>query len=73
MKTFSGILWERICRREFPREERQEFESWREVYDRCLVARQEKLDFLTVKVQQSYKNVSHSDLPLFVQRLPISI
>ena len=51
----------------------QEFESRREVYDRCLVARQEKLDFLTVKVQQSYKNVSHSDLPLFVLLLPISI
>jgi RNA polymerase II transcription factor SIII (Elongin) subunit A len=58
LKMLSGVLWERICRREFPREQRQEFESWREVYDRCLAARQEKLDFLTVKVQQSYKKVS---------------
>jgi hypothetical protein len=54
----AGSLWERICRKEFPKERRQEFESWRELYERCTTARKEKLDFLTVRVQQSYKNVS---------------
>jgi hypothetical protein len=55
---FSGGLWERICKKNFPREVREEFESWRELYERCTTARKEKLDFLAERVQQSYKNVS---------------
>ena len=54
--VFSAELWERICRKTFPKEHRKEFESWRELYERCTTARQEKLDFLSVRVQQSYKN-----------------
>lgn len=53
----TGHLWERICKKQFPKEVRQEFEAWREMYERCTTARKAKLDFLTTKVQQSYKNV----------------
>lgn len=53
----TGSLWERICRKHFPRHDREEFESWRELYERCTVARSAKLDELAERVQQSYKNV----------------
>ena len=55
---FSGNLWERICKRQFPKDNRQEFEAWREMYERCTAARQKKLDFLSEKLNKSYKNVS---------------
>ena len=59
-KTIPGNLWERICKRQFPKEGRQEFEAWREMFERCTTARQKKLNFLSEKLNNSYKNVSRS-------------
>ena len=59
-QLFVAELWERICRKTFAKEHRKEFESWRELYERCTTARQKKLDFLAVRVQQSYKNVQQN-------------
>ena len=64
-KTIPGNLWERICKRQFPKEGRQEFEAWREMFERCTTARQKKLDFLSEKLNNSYKNVSENLRRLF--------
>jgi hypothetical protein len=58
MNSITGNLWERMCRRQFPKEPRQEFEAWREMFERCTAARQKKLDFLSEKLNNSYKNAS---------------
>jgi transcription elongation factor B polypeptide 3 len=54
---FSGELWEKICRRTFPKEPRQEMEAYRELYERCTQEREAKLDKLTARVQNSYKDI----------------
>lgn len=47
-------LWERFCRKHFPKEQREEMESWREMFERCTEERERKLDRLKVKVKDSY-------------------
>ena len=49
-----GELWQKIVKRHFPRGEREEFESYREMYERLIQEREEKLDKLMGKVQDSY-------------------
>ena len=53
----SGELWERIVKRHFPRGDREEFESYREMYERLVQERAEKLDKLMGKVQNSYASL----------------
>ncbi|XP_015177965.1 PREDICTED: transcription elongation factor B polypeptide 3-like isoform X2 [Polistes dominula] len=46
-------LWQFHCNREFRNKQRQEMESWREMYMRCLDEREEKLKTLTANIKQS--------------------
>jgi len=52
-------LWERHCKKDFPKEERKidECESWREMYERCFQEKAEKFDRLTAKAKESYKKI----------------
>ncbi|KYM94289.1 Transcription elongation factor B polypeptide 3, partial [Cyphomyrmex costatus] len=49
----TDILWKYHCNREFKNKERQEMESWREMYMRCLDEREAKLKTLTANIKQS--------------------
>ncbi|XP_012543329.1 transcription elongation factor B polypeptide 3 [Monomorium pharaonis] len=49
----TDILWKYHCNREFRNNERQEMESWREMYMRCLDEREAKLKTLTANIKQS--------------------
>jgi hypothetical protein len=51
----TGPLWERIVKRHFPKAHRREMESQREMYERCITEREEKLEILKIKVKDSYK------------------
>lgn len=53
-------MWEIHCRRDFPKAEREEFESFREMYERCTRERAEKLELLTAKMGTSYKMAKDS-------------
>ena len=52
-----GELWERIVKRHFPRGEREEFESYREMYERLVQEREDKYNKLMGKFQNSVKAV----------------
>ncbi|KAL6427537.1 hypothetical protein ACFW04_008787 [Cataglyphis niger] len=49
----TDILWQYHCNREFRSNDRQEMESWREMYMRCLDEREAKLKTLTANIKQS--------------------
>jgi len=53
----TGDLWEKIVKRHFPRGQRDEYESYREMYERLIQEREEKLDKLMGKVQNSYHSL----------------
>lgn len=47
-------LWEKHCNKDFRNKQREEMESWREMYERCTSEREEKLDQLKGKVKKTY-------------------
>lgn len=47
-------LWEKHCNKDFRNKQREEMESWREMYERCTAEREEKLDQLKGKVKTTY-------------------
>ncbi|XP_057332272.1 transcription elongation factor B polypeptide 3 isoform X2 [Microplitis mediator] len=49
----TDTLWKFHCNREFRNREREEMESWREMYMRCLDEREAKLKTLTANIKQS--------------------
>ncbi|XP_012253903.2 transcription elongation factor B polypeptide 3 [Athalia rosae] len=49
----TDTLWQYHCNREFRTKKRQEMESWRETYMRCLDEREAKLKTLTANIKQS--------------------
>ncbi|XP_066597683.1 transcription elongation factor B polypeptide 3 [Prorops nasuta] len=49
----TDVLWQLHAKREFRNMERQEMESWREMYMRCLDEREAKLKALTNNIKQS--------------------
>ena len=53
----TGELWEQIVKRCFPRADRQEFESYREMYERQVQEREEKYEKLTGKFATSYASL----------------
>ena len=53
----TGELWEQIVKRHFPRADRQEFESYREKYERQVQEREEKYEKLTGKFATSYASL----------------
>ena len=53
----TGELWEQIVKRHFPRGDRQEFESYREMYERQVQEREEKYEKLTGKFATSYASL----------------
>jgi len=48
-------LWEKFVKNTFRNKEREDMESWREMYERCSIEREEKLEALKGKVKQCYK------------------
>ncbi|CAG0881501.1 unnamed protein product [Darwinula stevensoni] len=46
-------LWERLVKKDFRNTDRQELESWRDMYDRCKREREAKLQSLTSKLHHS--------------------
>lgn len=52
IKTSTDQLWERFCRKSFPKEERRENGSWRQLYARCLDEREDKFNRLTQKIRE---------------------
>lgn len=46
-------LWQLHCAREFKNKHREELETWREMYMRCLDEREAKLIALTANIKQS--------------------
>ncbi|CAL7951355.1 unnamed protein product [Xylocopa violacea] len=46
-------LWQYHCNREFRNKQREEMETWREMYMRCLDEREAKLKTLTANIKQS--------------------
>lgn len=53
----TGELWEKIVKRHFPRGDRQEFESYREMYERHVQEREEKYEKLMGKFATSYASL----------------
>ena len=53
-------LWEKFVKKEFYNKKRNEMESWREMYERCVEERAEKLQALKGKVKQTYKKEEDS-------------
>lgn len=51
----TGAFWERFVGKTFPRAEREEMETWRDMYERCQGEREAKLSQLTVKFKDSYE------------------
>lgn len=49
----SDILWEKHCKRECRGQQKQELESWRDMYLRCRDEREAKLRTLTSNIKQS--------------------
>ena len=56
----TGGLWERFVRKNFPKNEREEMETWREMFERCTLEREQKLDMLKTKVKGTYKRLDQS-------------
>ncbi|KAK7898506.1 hypothetical protein WMY93_019359 [Mugilogobius chulae] len=52
----SDELWMRHCRRDFKREQPQEYESWREMYLRLHDEREERLKMLTQNISSAHAN-----------------
>jgi len=52
----TGTIWERFCKKEFRNKQRNadDFESWREMYERCIREREEKLLRLKDKVSKNF-------------------
>jgi len=48
-------LWEKYVKKDFRNKAREDMESWREMYERCTIEREEKLEALKGKVKQCYK------------------
>ncbi|XP_043676753.1 transcription elongation factor B polypeptide 3 [Vespula pensylvanica] len=49
----TDALWQFHCNREFRNKQREEMETWREMYMRCLDEREAKLKTLTANIKQS--------------------
>ncbi|XP_003700655.1 transcription elongation factor elongin A [Megachile rotundata] len=49
----TDVLWQFHCNREFRNKQREEMETWREMYMRCLDEREAKLKALTANIKQS--------------------
>jgi elongin-A len=48
----SDVLWEPHCKRKFRTKQRQEMETWREMFERCTREDEEKLSRLTRNIKQ---------------------
>lgn len=46
-------LWQLHCQKDFRTKKREELESWREMYMRCLDEREARLNFITANIKQS--------------------
>lgn len=48
-------LWKLHCQKEFRTKKREELESWRDMYMRCLDEREARLNAITANIKQSQK------------------
>lgn len=49
-------LWERHCQKDFRTKRREEMETWRDMYMRCMDEREAKLRALTTNIKQAQDN-----------------
>lgn len=49
----SDVLWKQHCAREFRSKQRQEMETWRDMYFRCQTEQEERLNSLTNNIKKS--------------------
>ena len=63
-------LWEKHCHKDFRNKQREEMESWREMYERCTYEREEKLDQLKVRVRIILVSGSN---PSLLNTLPVPL
>ncbi len=56
----TGELWQRFVKKNFPKAEREEMETWREMFERCTAEREKKLESLKTKVKDSYRREESS-------------
>lgn len=54
---FSGELWQKIVQKHFPKGEREEFESYREMYERLVDERERKFNSMMGKFADKYQNL----------------
>jgi len=52
----TGDLWEKYVKRDFRNKKREDMESWREMYERCMEEREQKLSQLKGKIKNCYKS-----------------
>lgn len=54
----TGSIWEGYCKKEFRNKQRnaEDLESWREMYERCIREREEKLEQLKNKVSKNFNS-----------------
>ena len=53
----SGELWQKIVQKHFPKGEREEFESYREMYERLVEERERKFNSMMGKFADKYQNL----------------
>lgn len=56
----TGELWQRFCQKHFPKEKKQEMETFRDMFERCEQEREAKLLRLKDKVKDSYAREKNS-------------
>jgi len=52
--TNTSTMWEKHCKRDFRTKTREEFESWREMYERCTDEQAQKLQKLKGKAKENF-------------------
>jgi len=59
--TETGELWQKIVQKHFPKGEREEFESYREMYERLVDERERKFNSMMGKFADKYQNLKTSN------------
>ena len=47
-------MWEKYVKKDFRNKEREDMESWREMYERCTLERAEKLESLKARYSPGF-------------------
>ena len=58
---FSGELWQKIVQKHFPKGDREEYESYREMYERLVEERERKFNSMMGKFADKYQNLKSNN------------